>query len=189
MRTTSRGLYVWDQPTDSFSHSQLAANWDTVDALLGAAATGVELVATVPATNLTNGRLLMLSAASGGFAAYTLLRYETTTGWRPVGYEILPATPTSGNFAGRLVILSAADVGNGFAAWSVIRYDGAVWSVVGGFSSVNTGGAALNIQGLQTSGDIYVGLGTRGLVLVDRASGQKKRLYMNNNQLFFETVT
>jgi hypothetical protein len=32
-RTTAKGFYVWDLTTDSFSHTQLAANWDLLDSL------------------------------------------------------------------------------------------------------------------------------------------------------------
>ena len=43
--------------------------------------------------------------------------------------QILANIPTSGNFSGRLVTLSAAD--QGIPAWTLIRYDGLAWRVVG----------------------------------------------------------
>src|SRR3954470_13558040 len=110
MRTTPKGLTVWDLTTDPFSHAQLAANWDLIDSLLGSASQSVETLATLPVTNLFAGRLVMLSAANGGFGAWTLVLYNGSA-WRPVGYEVLSAVPSSGNFAGRLVLLSATSGG------------------------------------------------------------------------------
>jgi hypothetical protein len=186
-RVTPKGLYVWDLTTDPFDHTQLAANWDLIDSLFGASATSVETLAALPVTGLFAGRLVMLSSASGGFPAWTLVRYDGSA-WRSAGAtEILPTVPVSGNYAGRIVILSATV--SGFNAWDVIRYDGATWDRVGGWGTVNTGAGSTNIKGLQLAGDTYISDSTRGLVLVDRGSGVKYRLYFTNGTLAYEVVT
>lgn len=192
MRSTSKGLTVWDLSTDAYSHAQLAANWDLVDSYWTGFDTTTKLPkqlrtsATVPGSG-TAGDLVMLTGASGGFAAWTILRYDGSA-WRPVGpLEILAAVPTLGNFPGRLVILSATD--SGFAAWSVIRYDGSAWAIVGGFSNINTGAGSLNISGLQTTGDVYYSSSARGPVMVDRVSGAKYRVFMTSGKMETEVVT
>lgn len=186
-RTTAKGFYVWDLTTDSFSHTQLAANWDLLDSLLNTAATQVTASATVPVSGNFAGRLVMLTAATGGFAAWTMIRYDGSA-WRAVGpFEILPAVPSVGNYAGRILILSAAD--SGFNAWSVIRYDGSAWSVVGGFTQVNTGVGALNISGLATAGDVQFSTAARGPILTDRNTGAKYRLFVVDGKLEHEVVT
>lgn len=186
-RITPRGFYVWDLTTDSFSHSQLASNWDLVDTLLNASAQSLQVAATVPSTGNFAGRLIMLSAADSGFAAWTLIRYDGSS-WRAVGpLEILPSVPVAGNYPGRIVILSSAS--GGFAAWSVIGYDGTQWSVIGGFASVSTGGGSQNISGLSTSGDVYFTSSGRGPVLIDRVTGTKYRIFIYNGKLESEVVT
>lgn len=186
-RVTSKGFYVWDLSGDSFSHSQLAANWDLLDSLLSAPAQSVQGLAAVPATGNFAGRMVMLTAADSGFAAWTLIRYDGSI-WRAVGpMEILPAVPTAGNYAGRVVILSAAN--GGFAQWSVIGYNGSAWSVIGGFASASTGGGALNINGLSTATDVWFTNALRGPILVDRSSGVNYRLYMKGGELEMEAVS
>jgi len=185
MRLSSPSGYftVWDQTTDSFSHSQLAANWDKVDQLFQQVPKQVEVSATVPTSGNFAGRMVMLSSTVSGFAAWTLIRYDGSN-WRPVGaIEVASAVPTQGNWAGRIVILSQSS--GGFDPWSVIRYDGSNWGVVGGFSNINLGG----VNGLQTTGDIWFATATRGPVLTDRATGAKWRLYMNNGDLSQELVS
>jgi len=190
-RTTSKGLYVWDSSTDSFNHTQLAANWDTIDSYLaGFDSTSklpkrVQLVTSVPGSG-TAGDVCMLTATNGGFQPYTLLKYDGTN-WRPVGYEIVPAIPTSGLFAGRVVVLSAA--ASTFNAWDMIRYDGSSWTIVGGLNQTSTGGGSNNISGLSTSGDIAFTTGSRGIVFPDRTTGQKYRVYIDNGGLFTEKVS
>src|SRR5438105_15916878 len=117
-RTTSKGLHVWDLEDDPFDHTELAENWDKIDALLDTLDSEVtpgpkriQTLPSLPTDNLFIGRLVMLSNSSGGFAALTMVRYDGST-WRPVGNpEILPGIPTQGNFAGRVVVLSATDGG------------------------------------------------------------------------------
>lgn len=187
MRTTSKGLTVWDLATDSFSYSQLAANWDLVDSLLGASSKSVESMATVPTTGNFRGRLVYLTAADSGFQSDTIIRYDGSA-WRAVGpIEVHPTVPSASNHAGRLVILSAAT--GGFDQWSVIKYNGTTWELVGGWANANTGGGAGNIQGLQTNKDIYITDSGRGLVQIDRATGTKYRIYINNGTLETEVVT
>jgi hypothetical protein len=187
MRTTPNGgLTVWDLETDEFSHVDMAGNLDAIDTLFGASSTHFEVSATLPVSNLYTGRIVMLSGASGGFAAYNLVRYDGTA-WRPVNQmEIQPAVPTQGNFPGRVVILSNAD--GGFNAWSVIRFDGASWGIVGGWSSVQTGLSANNIKGLQSNGDVYVSDSGRGLVLTDRQGGATYRIVISGGNLALESV-
>ena len=192
MRTTTHaGLTVWDSSTDAFSHTALAANWDAIDARLGGVdslggTTFFSLVTSLPGSP-SLGQCCMVTVPTGGFAAYTIVRWDGTN-WRAVGpFEILPSVPTLGNYPGRIIILSATS--GGFSAWSVIRYDGTQWAIVGGFSNVNTGGNPNNIVGLQTSGDVYYSVGTRGPVLTDRNSGTAYRLFMLNGKLESEVVS
>lgn len=186
-RVTPKGFYVWDLTTDSFSHSQLAANWDLADSLLDTAPDQLETSAIVPISGNFAGRVVMLTAAVGGFAAWTIIRYDGSQ-WRAVGpFEVLPAVPTLGNYAGRIVILSASS--GGFDAWSVIRYDGTGWAVVGGFSNINTGGGANNIVGLQLANDIAFASSGRGPVLIDRNTATRYRLYVQDGKLLHEVVS
>jgi hypothetical protein len=195
-RTTSKGLHVWDQEDDQFNHNELAENWDKIDALLDTLDSEVtpgpkriQTLAALPTDNLFPGRLVMLSNASGGFPGWTICRYDGSA-WRPVGPpEILPAIPTLGNFAGRMVILSANS--GGFSAWDLVRFDGAQWAGVGtiGLNAYSSGGGALNISGVSTTGDIYFSNSARGPVLIDRTTGQKVRLFFDKGGLHFEVVT
>ena len=173
--------YVWDQNSDVFDHTQLAANWDALDVAAAAPRTsnavtqtatlpvglnnttdrgkiyfltatdqgfpvgtiarwtgsawqdikGIELQSTLPVLNLFDGRTVLLTGAASGFAAWTLVRYQSGS-WYVVnqGIEILAGSfPIAGSFAGRVVVLSSA--GGGFNAWDVIRYDGTNWKLVG----------------------------------------------------------
>jgi hypothetical protein len=185
-RTTTKGLFVWDLEGDSFNHTQLAANWDLIDSLLGAAASSIQTLAAVPLSGNFAGRLVMLSATNGGFPAWQLIRFDGSA-WRPIGYEILPAVPTLGNFAGRVVVLSLA--GSGFNAWDMIKYDGSTWNIVGGFLNINNGSNATNIKGLQSPLDVYISDSARGFILKDRNTGTTYRLYINNGAVGIEAVT
>lgn len=186
-RVTSKGLFVFDLGGDNFSHTQQATNWDLVDSYWTGFDSTTKLPkrlhtsATVPASG-TAGDTVMLSNADGGFGAWTLIRYSGSS-WRAVGYEILPTVPVAGNYAGRVVVLSAVD--SGFQAWDVIRYDGTSWGIVGGWSQINTGG----VVGLATAKDIYISDSSFGVVMVDRVSGTKYRLYFRNGVLQQEIVT
>lgn len=190
-QTTAKGLFVWNLSTDAFNHVQLAANWDLVEAYwVGFDATTklpkrVNTSATVPVGG-TAGDLVMLTAITGGYDAYTMMRYDGTN-WRPVGHERLAAVPVSGLYAGRIVMLTAAN--GGFNAYDLIRYDGAAWSIIGGLAAVNTGGGALNIQGLAASGDLKFNSGSRGVVFTDRTTGFFWRVYVDNATIKFEKVT
>jgi len=185
MQTTAKGLVIWDLPTDLYSHSQLGANFQLIDSLLDTPPKQVQILAAVPTTGNFAGRLVMLSATDSGFTAWTLIRYDGSN-WRPLNYEILAALPTANLFAGRLVMLSQAS--GGFSAWDLVRYNGTSWSLIGGWTSINTGAGPGNIVGLQQGGDIYITSGARGLVLIDRVSGTKYRLYISNGDLEYEVV-
>lgn len=131
MRTTTHlGLTVWDNVNDVFSSSQLAANWDAIDADYTRArpANQIQVVSALSSvTSPVEGTLAYLSAADSGFGAGTIVRF-TASAWRPVpGVELLAAVPTSGNFAGRMVLLSSAS--GSFSQWSLIRYDGTAWKL------------------------------------------------------------
>ena len=186
------GLHVWDLESDQYNHTQLAFNWDTIDARMGDMQAGgrpraVEILASLPGSGNFAGRLVMLSAANGGFPAWTMVRYDGSA-WRNAGaIEILATVPTAGNYSGRVVVLSAAD--SGFAAWDIIRYDGSAWDILGGWKKVSTGGGALNISGLQQTGDAYITDANRGVVLVDRLDGTKHRLFISDNAVYTEIVT
>lgn len=187
-RITSRGLYVWDLTNDSFNHTQLAANWDTVDLYLQGFDTTTKLPkrintsTTVPVAGMVAGDLVMLTATVSGYMAYTVLRYDGTN-WRPVGYEIVPTVPTQGNFAGRVVILSTAN--GGFNAYDMIRFDGTAWAIVGGLTTVTVGGSA----GLSISGDLVFTSGVKGVVFLDRTNGHQYRLYTDGGLLYTEQVS
>lgn len=192
-RTTAGGLYVWDLNTDPYDHNQLAANWDLVQSYwVGFDATSklprrLHTTATVPVGG-TLGDIVFLTAANGGFQANTFLRYDGAA-WRNIGFEIVPALPTSGNYAGRMVLLSAADATNNFPAYSLVRYDGAVWDYTGMYLKINNGAGATNIKGVQAAFDTFISDSARGLVLKDRGTGTNYRLYINNGVLGFEVVT
>jgi hypothetical protein len=125
--TPNLGLTVWSDPNDQFSTTQLAQNWDKLDAdyIRGRPANSAELLSAVPVSGNFDGRLVYLTAADSGFAAKSLIRYNGSS-WAVVGYETLSALPTSSNFAGRLVLLSAS--ASGFPAWTLVRYDGSTWA-------------------------------------------------------------
>jgi hypothetical protein len=185
-RTTPKGLHVWDLEADPFNHTQLAANWDLIDSLLGTPATSIQTLAAVPSSGNFAGRTVMLSAANSGFPAWQLIRFDGSA-WRAIGYEILPAVPTVGNFAGRIVVLSAAN--GGFNAWDMIKYDGSAWNIVGGFLNINNGGGATNIRGLQTPLDVFISDSARGFVVKDRSTGTNYRLTIVSGTLGLEVVT
>jgi len=191
-RTTSGGLFVWDLGSDSYNHTQLAANWDLVQTYWTGFDTTSHLprrlhtVSTVPGSG-TLGDIVFLTSTNGGYQANTFLRYDGAN-WRPIGgVEIQPAVPTSGNFAGRVVILSATD--SGFAAWSIIKYNGTTWDLVGGWSAINTGAGSLNILGVQQAFDAYISDSARGFILKDRTSGTNYRLFIDAGILKTEAVT
>src|SRR6476646_351341 len=132
MRTTPHlGLTVWDNNNDTFDSSQLAANWDAIDAdyTRTRPANMVQVVTTLASVpSPVEGTLAYLSAADSGYAAGTLMR-RTAGAWRPVpGVEIFGAVPSSGNFAGRVVLLNTA--AGGFAQWSLIQYTGSAWQLL-----------------------------------------------------------
>ena len=153
MRTTPNlGLTVWDSNNDGFSSSQLAANWDAIDAdyTRTRPANKVQTVATLASVpSPAEGTLAYLTAADSGFAAGTLMRYTAAT-WKPVpGVELFTAVPTSGNFAGRIVLLSAA--ASGFSQWSLIRYDGSAWALLN-----HTYTLSATIPGSPSAGDLVM---------------------------------
>lgn len=184
--TSTKGLTIWDLSTDQFSHTQLANNWTLIDGWLGKAQYA-ETLAAAPTSGNFAGRLVMLNTADSGFPAWSLIRYDGSA-WRNAGsIEILPTVPTLSLYAGRVVILSADN--GGFLAWDVIIYDGSAWRAVGGFGGVYTGALSTNIDGRQTAKDIYVNDSARGIVLVDRTGGTKRRIYINSGTLTSEVVT
>jgi hypothetical protein len=186
MRITPKGLIVWDSTGDLYDHDDLAANWDLIDGLFGTLPQGVEILAALPTTGNFAGRMIMISSAAGGFAQWSLLRFDGSA-WRSMGYDLLSALPTNGNYGGRLVMLSAAN--GGFSQWDLVKYDGTTWTLAGVWNRVTTGGAGTNITGVSFANDVYVTSSARGFVLVDRTTGTKYRLYINNGGLATEVVT
>jgi hypothetical protein len=132
--TTNIGLTVWDLSADSFDHTELAANFETLDDYFVGFDTTTKLVkrintsATVPATG-TAGDVVMLTAANGGYPAYTILRCTATNTWQSTGIEIQSAIPASGNFEGRVIVLTAND--SGYLDGDVLRYNGSAWTLIG----------------------------------------------------------
>lgn len=128
--TPNLALVKWDSNADTFDHTQLASNWDKIDAdyTRTRPTNQAEVRTTVPSSSNFEGRLVFLSAADSGFAAGTLIKYHGSS-FQPVnGVEVLGAVPVSSVFTGRLVLLSAAS--GSFAQWSLIKYDGTAWSLV-----------------------------------------------------------
>jgi hypothetical protein len=191
MRTTAHGLTVWNNTSDNFDHTQLAANWDLIDSYWTGFDTTTQLpnriatVTTLPVSP-TAGQLVMPIVNIGSLPAYCMARYDGSQ-WLPVGIASIQGTLPSSPVAGQIVILSAAT--SNFSAWSTVRFDGTNWDHVGAFGYVNTGSGALNIKGAQITGDVYVNTSARGLVLVDRITGLKYRLYINNTALTLESVS
>jgi hypothetical protein len=190
-RVTSKGLYIWDLSSDTFNHNQLAANWDTIDSYLTGFDTTTKLPkrintsATVPVGG-TAGDVVMLSAATGGFSQWTILKYDGSV-WKTVGIEVASAVPTQGLYPGRVIVLSSAS--GTFNPYDMIRYDGTSWALVGGLQQTTTGGGAQNVDGMSTSGDILFTSATRGVVFKDRATGLYWRLFIRNANLEVEQVT
>lgn len=191
MRSTSKGLTVWNDTTDNFDHTELAANWDLIDSYwvgFDSATQKVKQVSSGSAfpSSPTAGDLFMPTQNIGNIPAYALARYDGSS-WLTVGVITIQSSLPSSPFAGELVVLSSSTTN--FAAWSVVRWDGSKWDHVGVFGYVNTGAAANNIKGAQLAGDVYVNTSSRGIVLVDRATGSKYRVYINNAALTLEAVS
>lgn len=138
--TPNLELIVWDSNNDEFNPTQLADNWDKVDAAFDTTqsfypADRVEIRNDLPVTNLFEGRLVFLTAAVGGFQAESMVVYNGTA-WRTIGpFEKFSALPTLGNFIGRIVVLTGAS--GGFAANDVVvNINGAnSWTKVGGIAA------------------------------------------------------
>lgn len=187
---------MWNLEDDPFNHVELANNWDRIDALLDTLDSeitpGPKRIQTLPSLPTTGnfiGRLVMLNSANGGFAAMSLMKFDGSS-WRPVATpEILPTVPTAGNFAGRVVMLSQAN--GGFEAWTLIRYNGSTWAGIGGtnIDAYSSGVGALKINGIATAGDMYFSQALHGIVMIDRTTGTKRRLYFDQGVLGFEVVT
>jgi len=162
--TTNLGLKVWDLPSDGFSPTDLAFNWDAIDADYSRArsANQVEILATVPVTSLFTGRLVYLNAADGGFEAHTLIRYSGSN-WKAVGpFESKAALPVANLYAGRLVFLTSAD--GGFAANSLVYYNGASWSLINGGITVN---ATVPVTGLYSGRMVVLSAADGGFLAWD----------------------
>src|SRR4051812_31827058 len=101
MRTTPNlGLKVWNLSNDEFNPQDLADNWDTLDGdfTRPRSANQAEILAALPVVDNFDGRLVYLSAASGGFAINTLVRYASGS-WKAVGpFEVFNSVPVTGNF-------------------------------------------------------------------------------------------
>jgi hypothetical protein len=151
MRTTSKlGLKVWNDPNDQFNPSDLAFNWDAIDAFANTPqtiASSVDKGTTLPTGLVAGdaGRIFFLTAPASGYAANSVMEW-TGSAWNVVGpRETQSALPVSGNYPGRSIVLSAA--ASGFAAWSVMVYDGTIWQKVGGVESSATVPASGNFAG------------------------------------------
>jgi hypothetical protein len=199
-RTTSHGFFVWDLGADSFNHAQLAANWDLAETLFSRGAQSIQLINTLtpggsgPRTPLTSGDLAMTSTTVASFAAQTLIRYDGSA-WRAVaGVEVKSDLPTTENYIGRCILLTAnASLGKFLAFDLVVNLDAgnvlASWDLVGPTDRIDNGSGPTNIKGSQVAGDFYINNSARGLVMVDRSSGTKYRLYFSNGDLLSEVVT
>lgn len=123
--TSKLGLNVWDLRTDKWKHSELAENWDTIDAEIWTGLNQIEILSAVPTTGNFAGRLVMLSATDQDFPAWGVVRYDGSN-WRMVGtIEIQAFLPSTNNYAGRLIMLSQPY--GGADAWSLHVYNGSAW--------------------------------------------------------------
>ena len=66
---------------------------------------------------------------------------------------------------------------------------GSAWIAVGGLTPASTGGGALNIDGLESEGDIWFSDQARGPILEDRNTTKKYRLKIVNGDIQTEEVT
>jgi hypothetical protein len=133
MRVSSPNSYipwVWDQNNDTFDSTQLAANWDAIDAQLGQPRTtnSITQIGALP-TSLNNttdrGKIYYLTAPDQGFSTGTIVRWNGSA-WNDVkGVELQSTLPTLNNYDGRLILLSAS--ASGFAAWTLVRYLTGSW--------------------------------------------------------------
>jgi hypothetical protein len=115
------GLVFYLTSADGGFPSKSVVRWDgSTWAVIGPG----EILASVPVTGNYNGRTVFLTSASGGFAANTLISYQSSgSSWSRVGgVEILASVPVSNNYAGRTVILTTAS--GGFDAYSFIVFNG-----------------------------------------------------------------
>lgn len=125
--------YVWDQNSDVFDHTQLAANFDALDVAIALPRTTnqVTQTATLPVgLNATTdrGKIYFLTATDQGFPAGTIARW-TGSAWQDIrGVELQATLPTLNLFDGRTILLTAA--ASGFAAWTLVRYQTGSWYVV-----------------------------------------------------------
>ena len=216
MRTTDNlGLIVWDLSSDLFDHDELAFNWDTIDAALAAMSDlnnigpdRIQIFSSIPSSGNFPGRLVMLSANTGGFMAWTLIRYDGSN-WRTVGpFEIMPSLPTQNNWNGRTIMLSSEVTGippaPQFPAWSMVRYDGSAWALIGGTTVINNyyttdpnpspdptddDDDPTKIKGQNTHGDVLFSNRGRGMVLIDRTSGLYYRVFVDKGGLLMEKVS
>jgi len=198
--TTTHGLYVWDLSADAFNHAQLAANFDLIETLFTRGPQNVQLINTLtpggsgPRTPLSSGDIAMTSTTVASFSPQTLIRYDGSS-WRAVaGVEVKSDLTTTENFIGRCILLTSNASGGTYLSGDLVRNTTggntiADWSLVGPLTRVNTGVGATNISGFQTSGDIYINSASRGLVMIDTATGTKYRLKFTNGDLLSEVVT
>ena len=196
-QTTTHGLKVWNLSTDAYNHNDLVTNWNLVETLFGSSGKSLQSInnltagsANGPQTPLAAGDVAITTTTVENFPPYTLILYNGTD-WVTVGHVEVSATlPTLHLYDGRFVLLTAS-VSN-FQAYSLVRYksSGATWDYVGPFQLGFTGtGSMSNVNGAQINGDVYVTSGNRGLILTDRTTSTKFRVYMDNSILKFETVT
>ena len=137
-------LTIWNAANDQFDWTLLANNFSIIDQQFAAAGTQtvsnvpirfIESLSAVPNTGNTNGRLVYLTAANGGFSANTIIQYKTsTTSWYEVGQpELVTQTPPSNHYLGRMIVFTAS-------SGSFVTGDVAVCTDVSGvYTKVNKG--------------------------------------------------
>ena len=138
-------LTIWNAANDQFDWTLLANNFSIIDQQFAAAGTQtvsnvpirfIESLSTVPSTGNTDGRLVYLTGASGGFSANTIIQYKTsTTSWYEVGQpELVTQVPPSNHYLGRMIVFTAS-------SGSFITGDVAVCTNVSGgtYTKVNKG--------------------------------------------------
>jgi hypothetical protein len=160
-QTPNVDLTVWDSNSDEFNPTELADNWDKLDAALDTSgsffpADQVEIRSDLPVTGLFDGRLVYLTATASGFPAKTMVVYNGTI-WKTVGpIEEFTSIPGAGNYVGRLIVLLSPD--GGFSARDLlVNADGAdSWTKVGGIARGNS------LPSSPSSGDVFLLTGPAG---------------------------
>lgn len=160
--TPNLGLTVWNSDNDIFDYTVLTRNFQAIDTKFGAASNATQFIDTLsslPAGAQTDGKLIYLSAANGGFTKNTIVQYRTTPadGWYHVATpELVRSLPVQGNYSGRVIAFNgAATDGSGYVEGDVLIYASGGWAKVNrGVGTYASASAAKTAN--STSGNLAV---------------------------------